>query len=236
MRRQKAKAKKTRHPSIKAMDDVEAAIKDKLGALLATKTEDALEERKRKLAELGKEPIDIIGAGFAKNVSALDDIYHSTSWQEMQVKIALHGVVLGIEEHAWLCNTLTYHYGFWPHTRPRFKAYCQLIAKDQECLNVVGTSKYVAFVKKEIEYLDAECKIEPMYDVPGHRDEMKAWQKLYNIVCKCKKRREAISKSKKKKQCRKCSTNYLRRSSMSLSSEQMGCLGELLSNAFKKKV
>lgn len=234
MRRQKSKAKKTRHPIMKNMDDVEAAVKDKIAALIATKTEDVLSERKKKLAALGKEPVDQICAGAVENADALDDIYHSNSWQEMQVKIALYGMVLNTIDHAWLCNTLAYHYGFWPHTRPRFKAYCQLVVKDLECLAVVGASKFVNFTKKEAEYLEAQLKIDPTYAVPGRRDEIAAWQKLHNVAVRCKKRLKAIQKTRKKKQCSKTLQNYSRKSSMSLSSEQMGCLGEMLSSVFKK--
>ena len=234
MRRQKSKAKKTRHPIMKNMDDVEAAVKDKIAALIATKTEDVLSERKKKLAALGKEPVDQICAGAVENADALDDIYHSSSWQEMQVKIALYGMILNTIDHAWLCNTLAYHYGFWPHTRPRFKAYCQLVAKDIDCMTIVGSSRFVSFVKKEFEWLDAERKIDPTCDIPGRRDEIVAWKKLHDVVTRCKKRLKAIQKTRKKKQCSKTLQKYSRKSLMSLSSEQMGCLGEMLSSVFKK--
>ena len=199
MRRQKSKAKKTRHPILKNMDSVKDTVKAKLNALLVTKPEDVLSVRKQKLVALGKEPIDKICVGAVKDANALDDIYHSTSWQEMQLKIALHGIALSIIDHAWLCNTLAYHYGFWPHTRPRLKAYCQLVAKDAECMSIVGSSRFVNFVKKEFEWLDAERKIDPVCDVPGRRDEIAAWKKLYAVVVRCKKRLKSIQKTRKKK-------------------------------------
>ena len=65
----------------------------------------------------------------------------------------------------------------------------------------VGTSSFVNFVKKEFEWLDAERKIDPTYDVPGRRDEIVAWKKLYDVVVRCKKRLKSIQKTRKKKQC-----------------------------------
>lgn len=195
MRRHKSKAKKTRSPVMKSIDS--------LDVLLETKAEDVLSERKRKLAALGKEPIDQICAGAVRDADALDDIYHSTSWQEMQVKIALYGIALSTIDHAWLCNTLAYHYGFWPHTRPRLKAYCQLVVKDPECMTVVGASKFVSFAKKEAAYLEAQLRIDPVYDVPGRRDEIAAWKKLHAVAIRCRKRLKAMQKTRKRKQCQK---------------------------------
>ena len=156
-------------------------------------------ERKRKLAALGKEPIDLMAPNGVRSADMLDDIYHTETWQAMQVKLATYGMTLQIEDHVWLCNTLAYHYGFWPHTRLRFKAYCQLVQKDPECLAIVEQRKFVNFVKREAEYLDKQMKIDPLYDVPGRRDELKAWLKLLDVMKRCQKRNDAIKKSRKKK-------------------------------------
>ena len=61
---------------------------------------------------------------------ALDDIYHSTSASEMQVKADLHNVDLhDIDVIVWLLNTTAYHHAFWPHTAKRFTAFKALLRK-----------------------------------------------------------------------------------------------------------
>lgn len=61
---------------------------------------------------------------------ALNDIYHSTSASEMQVKADLHNVDLhDIDVIAWLLNTTAYHHAFWPHTAKRFTAFKSLLRK-----------------------------------------------------------------------------------------------------------
>lgn len=150
-----------------------------------------LQQMQKKLAAIGEKPVEIFrnncvgGYSWDDNVyAALDDIYHSESWQEMKLKSGANGLILGPAENAWLCNEVAYHYGFWPHTSPRFKAYCQLVAKDDETANVVCTNEFMDMLRMQAAYHDAIMKIDPVYDIQGNRDELKAWKKLYNVVYK----------------------------------------------------
>ena len=159
-----------------------------------------------KIAAIGRSPVEIFRLNYSSDSSqdvnvyaALDDIYHSESWQEMKLKAGANGIDLGPAEHAWLCNAIAYHYGFWPHTKPRFKAYCQLVAKDDETAKVVCMNNFMDMLRMQAAYLEATLKIDSLYDVPGLRDEIKAWKKLYNIVHKRfeKDQKRDISKDEK---------------------------------------
>lgn len=163
-------------------------------------------QMQKKLAAIGKSPVEIFklnygGDSIQKDCidAVLNDIYHSESWQEITLKSIANGIVLGPAEHACLCNTVAYNYGFWPHTRSRFKAYCQLIANDDETSKVVCMNDFMDMLRMQAAYLEATLKIDSLYDVPGLRDEIKAWKKLYNIVRKRfeKDQKRGVSKDEK---------------------------------------
>ena len=103
------------------MHDV--AFKNLLDTIKPKNLEDDCNSRLQKLKQLGKEPFVEFCKGIVDG-AALNDIYHSETLHEMQIKLALYGLKLTEQDHIWLCNTLTYHYGYWPHTRKRFEAYC----------------------------------------------------------------------------------------------------------------
>lgn len=164
-----------------------------------------LQQMQKKLAAIGGNPFEIFRLNYDSDCSqddcvyaVLNDIYHSESWQEMQLKSGANGLVIGPAEHAWLCNAVAYHYA-WPYARPRFKAYCQLIAKDAETAKVVCKNEFMDMLRMQAAYLEALPKIDPIYDIPGHIDEIKAWKKLYNIVYKRfeKDQKRGLSKDEK---------------------------------------
>ena len=144
-----------------------------------------------KLAAIGRSPVEIFRLNYdndsgqnSRVYEVLNDIYHSESWQEMKLKSGANGIVLGPAEHAWLCNSVVYHYGFWPHTKLRFKAYCQLVSKDAETINVVCTNEFMDMLRMQAAYIDAKTKIDPVYAIPGNIKQITAWKKLYNIIHK----------------------------------------------------
>ena len=165
-----------------------------------------LQQMQKKLAAIGKSPVEIFRLNYEGDSSqkdridaVLNDLYHSESWQEISLKSVANGIVLGPAEHACLCNIVAYNYGFWPHSRSRFKAYCQLIANDDETSRVVCMNDFMDMLRMQAAYLEATMKIDSFYDVSGFRDEIKAWKKLYNIVRKRfeKDQKRAISKDEK---------------------------------------
>ena len=78
----------------------------------------------------------------------LSNVYHSTSYEEMQLKIAQYGEKLTLEDVKWLADCLTYHAAFWPHTLPRYNAFVNLIKHDKDVRKVVRSTEFITFCLK----------------------------------------------------------------------------------------
>lgn len=125
----------------------------------------------------------------------IDSIYHSTTWQDMWLKIDLNGIKIDLDVFMMLCNTLCYHYGFWQHTKPRFLAFKKFLSlKRANPLSSIKMKKSTLLaVKEEVEQLDAEMYLNPIRRVPGRRAEFRAWKSIQCILEKfqsAKSRRE----------------------------------------------
>ena len=106
----------------------------------------------------------------------IDDIYHSTTWQDMWLKIDLNGFKVDLDAFMLLCNTLCYHYGFWRHTKPRFLAFKKFLSlKRANPLSSIKMKKSTLLaVKEEVEQLDVEMYLNPIRRVPGRRQSREA--------------------------------------------------------------
>ena len=122
-------------------------------------------------------------------------IYHSTTWQDMWLKIDLNGIKIDLDVFMMLCNILCYHYGFWQHTKPRFLAFKKFLSlKRVNPLSSIKMKKSTLLaVKEEVEQLDVEMYLNPIRQVPGRRAELRAWKSIQHILEKfqsAKSRRE----------------------------------------------
>lgn len=114
----------------------------------------------------------------------IDSIYHSTTWQDMWMKIDLNGIKIDLDAFMMLCNTLCYHYGFWPHTKPRFLAFKKFLSlKRANPLSSIKIEKStLRAVKREAEQLDIEMYLNPGLRVPGMYAELRAWKSIQHIL------------------------------------------------------
>lgn len=131
----------------------------------------------------------------------VDDIYHSTTWQDMWMKIDLNGFKVDRDAFMLLCNTLCYHYGFWDHTKPRFFAFKKFLKLKREnpLTKVKLQKKTLEAVREEVEWLDIEMFLDPVWQTQGRRDEMRAWKSIQHILEKCQAEKAMKKKDKRKK-------------------------------------
>lgn len=114
--------------------------------------------------------------------NALNDIYHSNSAHEMQVKADLHCVDLNdIEVVKFLIDTTTYHHAFWPHTAKRFVAYKALLRKSKELVKQKEFNSLVAYVNEEIARIQND---KWRMSIPGGKQELKNLKQVLNILIK----------------------------------------------------
>lgn len=137
----------------------------------------------------------------------VDDIYHSTTWQDMWMKIDLNGFKVDLDAFMLLCNTLCYHYGFWVHTKPRFFAFKKFLKLKREnpLTRVKLQKKTLEAVKREAEWHETEMFLDPVQRTPGRRAEMRAWKSIQHILEKCQAEKAMEKKDKRKKLRDDCS-------------------------------
>lgn len=123
----------------------------------------------------------------AKIFPTIDSIYHCISWQDMWMKIDLNGFKVDRDAFMLLCNTLCYHYGFWPHTKARFLAFKKFLKlKKPNPLSRVKLQKNtLEAVKAKAEWLETEIFIDPTKKTPGRLAEMRAWKSIQHILERC---------------------------------------------------
>lgn len=131
----------------------------------------------------------------------VDDIYHSTTWQDMWMKIDLNGFKVDRDAFMLLCNTFCYHYGFWVHTKSRFFAFKQFLKLKREnpLTKVKLQKKTLEAVRREVEWHETEMFLDPVQRTFGRRDEMRAWKSIQRILEKCQAEKAMEKKVKRKK-------------------------------------
>lgn len=114
----------------------------------------------------------------------IDSIYHSTTWQDMWLKIDLNGIEIDLDVFMMLCDTLCYHYGFWAHTKPRFMAFKKFLSlKRANPLSSIKMEKSTLLaVKREVEQIDVDMYLNPVLRVPGRYAELRAWKSIQRIL------------------------------------------------------
>lgn len=76
-------------------------------------------------------PFFVNNSSYSSN--ALDEIYHSNSAYEMQVKADLLNIdIYDISILQYLIETTAYHHAYWPHTAKRFVALKSLLRKSKD--------------------------------------------------------------------------------------------------------
>lgn len=110
----------------------------------------------------------------------LDDIYHSTSADEMQVKADMHCIELDDPDVIlYLIRTTTYHHAFWPHTAKRFTAFKALLRKLKTLPEDPLFNDIKRYVKDSInEILCDRWK----KDLPGCKQEVKNLKQVLKIL------------------------------------------------------
>ena len=131
----------------------------------------------------------------------VDDIYHSTTWQDMWVKIDLYGIKIDLDAFMMLCNTLCYHCGVWNHTKPRFSAFKKFLKlkKKNPLSKVKMQKKTLEAVRREVEWHETEMFLEPSRRTPGRRAELRSWKSIQHILEKCQTEKVVEKKDKRKK-------------------------------------
>ena len=117
----------------------------------------------------------------------IDSIYHSTTWQDMWLKIDLNGIKIDLDAFMMLCDIFCYHYGFWRHTKPQFLAFKKFLSlkRDNPLSSIKMEKSTLIAVKKEVEQLDIELYLNPVLQMPGRYAELRAWKSIQNINRKC---------------------------------------------------
>lgn len=117
----------------------------------------------------------------------IDDIYHSTSWQDMWMKIDLNGFKVDLDAFMLLCDILCYHYGFWAHTKSRFFAFKKFLTlkKENPLTKVKLQKKTLEAVRREADGHEIEMSLYPTLQTPGKRGELRAWKSIQHILEKC---------------------------------------------------
>lgn len=118
---------------------------------------------------------------------SIDAIYHSTTWQDMWLKIDLFGIDFDLDAFMLLCDTLCYYYGFWNHTRPRFAAFKHLLRlkRDNPVAKIKLKKKTLDAVTTEVESLERHLLLNPHMATPGKKCELRAWKSIQHILEKC---------------------------------------------------
>ena len=137
----------------------------------------------------------------------IDDIYHSTTWQDMWMKIDLNGFKVDLDAFMLLCNTFCYHYGFWVHTKPRFFAFKKFLKLKREnpLTKVKLQKKTLEAVRREAEWHDIGMFLNPVARTKGRRDVLRAWKSIQHILEKCQTEKVIEKKDKRKKLRNGCS-------------------------------
>jgi len=118
----------------------------------------------------------------------IDWIYHSETPEDMRLKIALSGHTFTFQTYLALCDTLCYHYGFWPHTRARFESFKRLMKGKTEMSNPFidlfrrDAARVVDTMSLVVDDLVHDYEHFPLYKVPGRRDEIRAWKMLFKLA------------------------------------------------------
>lgn len=114
--------------------------------------------------------------------NVLDDIYHSDSVHELQIKADMHCVDLNdIDVLIFLIDTSAYHHAFWPHTKKRFTAVKSLLKKSHS----LPQSKDFERLKRAVKDRVIERKSSKWcIHTPGGKQEVKNLMQVLDIFNK----------------------------------------------------
>ena len=135
----------------------------------------------------------------------LNDIYHSTSAEEMQLKIAMYGKKLSILDIIWLIDCVVYHASFWPHTLDRYNALCDLIKKDKDVRAIALSPKVISSCVKHSNSLEDynNSTIDDYASlVPGKQMQIYYYIKIVEHILRLKLKRELANNRKIAKEYR----------------------------------
>lgn len=117
----------------------------------------------------------------------LDKVYHSESRHEMEVNADLQGVDLA-NPHVllYLAKETAYHHAFWQHTAKRFLAFKNILRYNKCVRASLKDGQLLSMINVYFDAIVACYCDDPMYDTPGHRQEMKNLKQVINIVEKAR--------------------------------------------------
>lgn len=117
--------------------------------------------------------------------NSLNDIYHSNSMHEMQVKADLYDIDLYEKDVLiFLIDTTTYHHAFWPHTAKRFTAFKALLKTMKDLPRNRWFDEIVKNVKDKLAEYEAN---KWRRSIPGGKQEIKNLKQVICILKKLKK-------------------------------------------------
>ena len=118
---------------------------------------------------------------------ALDKVYHSESRHEMEVNADLQGVDL-TNPHVllYLAKQTAYHHAFWPHTAKRFLAFKNILRYNKQVRASLKDGQLLSMINIHFDAIVAWYCDDPIYDTPGHRQEMDNLKQVISIVEKAR--------------------------------------------------
>ena len=124
------------------------------------------------------------------SLHTLNDIYHSTSPDEMQLKIASSGIQLDINSIKWLIDEVAYHAAYWPHTLPRYCSFIKLIHQDKDVRKLACSDEVIAYCLKKACYaivIDLQGDIDHFSKMmPGQQSELYYYTNMLREILKAR--------------------------------------------------
>ena len=137
-----------------------------------------------------KKTVSMLNVQKHASYEALNDIYHSNTMSEMQVKADLHNVDLNdVVNILFLIDTTTYHHAYWPHTAKRFVAFKKLLKTLKDLPN---DSQFDWMVSRLYNILHEYENNKFKSTTPGGKQEIKNLHQVIAILEKLQK--EKLSK------------------------------------------
>lgn len=113
----------------------------------------------------------------------LDKVYHSNTMHEMKVNADIEGVDLNdVDVLAFLIEQTAYHHAFWSHTSKRFTALKNLLRYDKNIEKASRSKCLIDRVETKLDFMESRMKNDPVYNVPGHVQEIKNYKQVLDIL------------------------------------------------------
>ena len=128
------------------------------------------------------------------SVHTLNDIYHSTSPEEMQLKIASSGIQLDINSIKWLIDEVAYHAAYWPHTLSRYDSFIKLIHRDKDIRKLACSDEVIAYCLKKACYatvIDLQGDINHFSKMfPGQQSELYYYTNMLREILRARLKKD----------------------------------------------